>query len=137
MSSEPMHKLTVKVGDALRTIQADTHDEFVAELEKAHDDLQACYDLLVAAKAVGNVAQASATVTPVAQHATPTPSAAPASFTSAAMQQCAHGDMTPRTGSGAKGPWRGWFCPTPKGTPDQCKAIFVNRGTAEWNAFPA
>lgn len=132
MSSEPMHKLTVKIGDALRTIQADTHDEFVAELEKAHDDLQACYDLLIAARAVGNIAapvQAAATVAPAP--------AAPASFTSAASQRCSHGEMTPRTGSGAKGPWRGWFCPTPKGTPDQCKAIFINRGTPEWNNFPA
>jgi hypothetical protein len=135
VSSEPTHKITVKVGDALRTVQADTHEEFVEELEKAHDSLQACYDLLVAARAVGNVAQVSATVTPVAQHATP--DAPPASFTSAAMKQCQHGDMTPRTGNGAKGPWRGWFCPTPKGTVDQCKAIFINRGTPEWNAFPA
>lgn len=135
MSSEPMHKLTVKIGDALRTIQADTHEEFVAELEKAHDDLSACYDLLVKAKAVAAVAAPAA---PVQAAATAAPvSAPPASFTSAAMQQCVHGDMTPRTGSGAKGPWRGWFCPTPKGTPDQCKAIFINRGTPEWNNFPA
>ena len=32
MSTEPMHKITVKVGDALRTILADTHEQFVEHL---------------------------------------------------------------------------------------------------------
>jgi hypothetical protein len=132
MSSEPMHKLTVKVGDALRTVQADTHDEFVDQLEMAKADLQACYDLLTLAKAVGNVAQTPAPATT----ATAAPSA-PASFSAAAAKQCMHGEMVARTGSGAKGPWKGWFCPSPKGTPDQCSPDFVNRGTPEWNNFPA
>lgn len=33
---------------------------------------------------------------------------------------CLHGERIQRSGNGAKGPWVGWFCPTPKGTPDQC-----------------
>lgn len=33
---------------------------------------------------------------------------------------CIHGTMVKRTGNGAKGEWRGYFCPTPKGTADQC-----------------
>ena len=37
---------------------------------------------------------------------------------------CAHGAMTFRTGTGAKGPWKGYFCPSPKGTPNQCDPIF-------------
>jgi len=39
------------------------------------------------------------------------------------------------TGNGAKGEWRGYFCPTPKGTADQCSASFANRNTPEWNSF--
>lgn len=40
---------------------------------------------------------------------------------------CKHGPMTLRTGVSEKTgkPWRGYFCPTPKGTPDQCEAKFV------------
>jgi hypothetical protein len=38
---------------------------------------------------------------------------------------CKHGEMTFRTGQSAKGPWKGHFCPSPKGTPDQCEPQFV------------
>lgn len=37
---------------------------------------------------------------------------------------CVHGPMTHRTGTGAKGAWGAYFCPTPKGTPDQCKPVW-------------
>ena len=51
-------------------------------------------------------------------------SAAPAAPVAAApagsARMCIHGERVHRTGQGAKGPWQGWFCPTPKGTPDQC-----------------
>lgn len=39
---------------------------------------------------------------------------------------CVHGDRVRRTGQSAKGAWVGWFCPTPKGTPGQCKPEFEN-----------
>jgi hypothetical protein len=38
---------------------------------------------------------------------------------------CKHGEMTFRTGQSAKGPWKGYFCPSPKGTPDQCEPQFI------------
>jgi len=58
-----------------------------------------------------------------------------ASAPSAGDKACIHGTMVKRTGNGAKGEWRGYFCPTPKGTPDQCSASFANRNTPEWNSF--
>jgi hypothetical protein len=55
---------------------------------------------------------------------------------SAGQKTCAHGQMVKRTGVGAKGEWRAWFCPTPKGTEGQCAPAFANRGNpTEWNAF--
>lgn len=48
---------------------------------------------------------------------------------------CKHGPMTKRSGAGAKGPWKGWMCPSPKGTPDQCDPIFIRRNEPEWNTF--
>ena len=48
---------------------------------------------------------------------------------------CVHGVMIRRTGESAKGEWRAFFCPTPKGTANQCQAEFAKRGTAEWNSF--
>lgn len=38
---------------------------------------------------------------------------------------CSHGEMTYRTGNGAKGAWAGHFCPLQKGDPQQCKPLFV------------
>lgn len=61
-----------------------------------------------------------------------TPTAAPAA---AGTRTCAHGVMTKRTGEGQYGPYKGFYCPTPKGTPDQCKPVYVKKGTAEWDAF--
>lgn len=42
-----------------------------------------------------------------------------------ANPQCAHGERTFREGDGPKGHWKAWFCPTPKGTPDQCSPEWV------------
>lgn len=38
--------------------------------------------------------------------------------------RCAHGPRNRKEGTSAKGKWVGWFCPRPKGAPDQCKAEF-------------
>ena len=135
MSTEPMHKITVKIGDSLRTIQADTHEEFQVELAKAHDSLQECYDLIVAARAVGNVAQTPA---PVQAQATVQPApAAPAAFTEATVPQCQHGTKVAKGGTSAKGPWKAWMCPAHKDDPTRCKPEWITRGTPEWNNFPA
>lgn len=39
--------------------------------------------------------------------------------------ECKHGLMQFRSGNGAKGPWKGWMCPSPQGAPDKCRPIFV------------
>lgn len=62
---------------------------------------------------------------------------APAPANAVAAPQCIHGTRTPRSGTGAKGPWKAWFCPTPKGTPNQCDAVWVQKNSPEWNGFPA
>ena len=39
---------------------------------------------------------------------------------------CKHGNRTYRESKpGAPKAWRGYFCPSPKGTPDQCEPVFV------------
>lgn len=87
---------------------------------------------------VNAAAPAVASAPPGALADNPWPAAPPA-FTAAAAAapNCAHGPRTGRSGTGAKGPWKAWFCNTPKGTPDQCEAIFLNRNTPEWNAHTA
>lgn len=50
-------------------------------------------------------------------------------------KSCKHGVMSQRTGSGAKGPWKAYMCPSPKGTPDQCEPVWIRRNDPDWNAF--
>lgn len=135
---EPRHKLTVKIGDALRTIQGYTMEEFQMARAEAFDDLAEDLELVTKAKAVGNAAPLVNTKAGTAPSntgdvwASPPPSATP----TAEVPSCKHGQRKPFSKVGNKGLWRAWFCPTPEGTQDQCKAIFLNKGTPEWNNFP-
>jgi hypothetical protein len=38
---------------------------------------------------------------------------------------CPHGQWQWKTGVGAKGPWKAWMCPAPKGTPGQCEPKWI------------
>ena len=37
---------------------------------------------------------------------------------------CNHGPMTYKTGTNAKGPWKGWLCSAPKGAAEKCAPIW-------------
>jgi hypothetical protein len=81
------------------------------------------------AEAVGNLAKGLG-ATPVSSPTqTFTPSTGPSG------RACKHGEMTKRTGAGAKGPWKAFMCPSPKGTPDQCEPVWIRRNDAEWSTF--
>ena len=144
MNAEPRHKLTVKVVDSLRTIQGYSIEEYREARQELIDELAGDLEAVQLAKAVGNAAplapfHEAAPSAPAPVAATPPPAqgfdANP--FASATVPNCAHGPMTARSGSSAKGPWKAWMCPTPKGTPGQCAPNFLNRGTPEFNNFPA
>lgn len=53
----------------------------------------------------------------------------------AGQRACHHGPMVTRKGMGAKGEWKGYFCPTPKGTPDQCPPEWITKKDPEWNTI--
>jgi hypothetical protein len=144
MNAEPRHKLTVKVVDSLRTIQGYSIEEYREARQELIDELEGDLEAIQLAKAVGNAAplapfHEAAPPAPAPVAATPPPAqgfdANP--FASATVPNCAHGPMTARSGSSAKGPWKAWMCPTAKGTPGQCAPNFLNRGTPEFNNFPA
>jgi len=78
-------------------------------------------------KAVANLSALGAT--PAAPPQTSTPSTAPTGKT------CKHGEMTKKTGASAKGPWKAFMCPSPKGTPDQCDPVWIRRNEPEWSTF--
>jgi predicted RNase H-like HicB family nuclease len=65
----------------------------------------------------------------------PVPPPASAAPTSAGQVSCSHGPMIGRKGNGAKGEWKGYFCPTPKGTPDQCQPQWLTKKDVAWNSI--
>jgi len=67
------------------------------------------------------------TVASVAESFGATPVAAPAQpqVVEGQAPTCKHGNMTYRTGTSARGPWRAWMCSAPKGATDKCDPIFL------------
>lgn len=63
------------------------------------------------------------TVAAVAAAFNATPVAAPAP--AGGEQQCRHGVMAFRSGTSAKGPWKGYMCAAPKGATDKCETIWI------------
>jgi hypothetical protein len=114
-------------------VYAETLDEWTDLLEAVQPTLTSCIEHEQEIKALRNLApltggasaapsyaatEPAGSVPPVPAQQAP-PSDAPS---------CVHGAMIRRTGTHAtRGPWAGWFCPTPKGTPDQCKAQFEGK----------
>jgi hypothetical protein len=51
----------------------------------------------------------------------------PAAEPAASHHVCRHGNMRYNEGVSAKGPWKGWMCASPKGTPqsEKCPTIWV------------
>jgi hypothetical protein len=69
------------------------------------------------------VAAPAPTVAAVAAAFNATPVAAPAP--AGGDQNCRHGVMAFRSGTSAKGPWKGYMCAAPKGATDKCETIWI------------
>ena len=72
---------------------------------------------------VAPVAAPAPTIAAVAASFNATPVAAPAP--AGGEQQCRHGVMAFRSGTSAKGPWKGYMCAAPKGATDKCDTIWI------------
>lgn len=130
MSTESTYVVNVKTAaGTIITVRGDTAAELLGNI----DDFEqrgvalsiAALEGLVLGKSPAPTPQAVAAAiggTVVEEKFAPV---APAAAPAAGSRTCKHGEMTYRTGNGAKGPWKGWFCSTPKGTPDQCPPQFV------------
>jgi len=76
------------------------------------------------------VAEAAVVFAPVAP-----PSNGNAVTAGTASRSCIHGVMTKREGVGPYGPYKAFMCPTPKGTPDQCKAVYLKPSDSDYATF--
>lgn len=147
MSSESNFSFTTKVDGDLFTVRGDTFAEFVTHLSETagvgtiNNLVNILNGLTPQEQQAVAVVQAAVPATVVApaipQQASFAPVPPPTAQPVAAGVGCVHGAMKAKKGSSAKGEWRGYFCPTPQGTPDQCKPQFIQKGSPEWVAFPA
>jgi hypothetical protein len=101
----------------------------VKDLETGLNDLGMVATLI---KATGNDLHGGAPAPTVASVAeafggTPVAASAPAQpqIVEGQAPTCKHGNMTYRTGTSARGPWRAWMCSAPKGAADKCDPIFL------------
>lgn len=135
---------------SLVTLRGDTPEEFINRVAEADGlgfalAIQAFEDLVVNAPVdviqtvVDTLGATVISETPIPAAPAFQPVAPPVPTTVAgagtANRQCAHGVMTKREGQGPYGPYKAFMCPTPKGTPDQCKAIYLKSKDPEWLTF--
>jgi hypothetical protein len=102
----------------------------VKDLETGLTDLAMVSSLIKTTDAElnGGKAQAPApTVDSVAQafNATPVAAAPAPAVVEGQAPSCKHGVMSFRTGTSARGPWKGWMCAAPKGATDKCSTIWA------------
>jgi len=98
-----------------------------AELEAQLTTIQDTAELIKTTSASLGGGSSNASYAAAALGATPVASApvydSPTSFPEGS---CKHGPQVWRESKpGAPKAWKGWFCPSPKGTPDQCEPKFV------------
>lgn len=126
MAANATTKIQVNYGKdgSLINIYADNQAELEELLTTVQDLAPLINSVLSSVRpgAGGSLAAATATINnafPGAAVVTPAPQ------DSGTGQTCKHGAMTYREGTNARGTWRGYMCPSPKGAPDKCDTIFI------------
>jgi hypothetical protein len=146
-STEAPISITVKTAaGSLVTVRAESGDELdqvvaqsIAAIASAAQELEAAVRgasapatptvQSVAAALGGNIIETGTTI-PAQEYTQPAPVA------SIGGRGCAHGKMTAIQGMGKDGkPYKGYFCPAPKGAFDKCKNQYVVIQSPEWNTF--
>lgn len=148
-STEAPISITVKTAaGSLVTVRAESGDELdnivahsIAAIASAAQELESAVRgasappaptvQSVAAALGGNIIDTlGGTSVPAQEYAQPAPVA------SIGGRGCAHGKMTAIQGMGKDGkPYKGYFCPAPKGAFDKCKNQYVVVQSPEWNTF--
>ena len=148
-STEAPISITVKTtAGSLVTVRAESGDELdqivansIAAIASAAQELETAVRgasapvapaptaQSVAAALGGNIIETGTTI-PAQEYAQPAP------ISPIGGRGCAHGKMTAIQGMGKDGkPYKGYFCPAPKGAFDKCKNQYVVVQSPEWNTF--
>ena len=125
----------VKVGNDLINLRADSSEEFTKIAQWTIENAALFVNVQAALGGVAAVAPLAGNVTTTQVQDAPAQAvngwqnqrqAAPSFAQPAAGPgpACKHGPMVARGGEKNGRAWSGFFCPTPKGTPDQCPPQF-------------
>jgi hypothetical protein len=96
---------------------------YAASKDELEGLLTTAQDFSALISSVSQSLSGSGTSAPV--HASSAPAAPTQQVVEGQAPSCKHGTMSYRTGTGAKGPWRGWMCAAPKGATDKCATIWA------------
>lgn len=111
----PDGRIYVVGGDTWAEFSGNLQDVYGPQADRIIEDFNFLLDPSIAEAAATAAGLRSVPAAPsrAASGSTPPAPGAP---------ECVHGARVFRTGTGSKGQWQAWFCPTPKGTADQCPA---------------
>lgn len=125
MSTGVAYQVSPKLPDGtLINIQGDTEEEFKGRLAFFTENAQDVVGVSIALRAAWTVENPTAAAAPPAPPAGGT--SAPSAAGDPAAPFCPHGQMVFRSSKPGGKQWTGYFCPSPQGTPDQCKPRFNN-----------
>lgn len=129
-TTEAPYSFTPKVLGNLFTIRGDSFQSFIENLQNAHHvpEVEEFLKVITGENKLAQVFEVPAE-TPTAPSQTFAPVAPPVTQAAPVTPTgpvCKHGAMNHRTGTNKNNgaPWSGYFCPSPKGTPDQCPPQF-------------
>lgn len=134
MSSESTFVVNVKTkagtiitvrGDDYEALQSNVLSAISGGIDKTVEALEEA----IIGTVEPNIAYATAALGATPVEPTPKPTVG---LPSAPAPSCKHGTRKHKAGTGAKGPWQAWMCPSPKGTPDQCEPMWIRRGEPGW-----
>ena len=100
----------------------------VKDLETGLTDLSMVSTLIktTGRELLGGASAPAPTVESIARQFETPPQAQPVAVQSNGQAHtCRHGEMAFRSGTSAKGPWKGYMCAAPKGAVDKCDTIWV------------
>lgn len=122
MAEDYKYQSNFRILTQLHNVRANDPQEY-------HHGLENFKDLIPTLVELETLIQAATAAQPLLQPQAPqqeAPATAPAGDIppTSGVHSCAHGVMTQRSGTNARGAWTGYFCPLPKGDPNQCKAQF-------------
>jgi hypothetical protein len=128
-------QVNLKANDALINVYGVDSADLGAGLEAVQDNIGAIADtdaLLkarFAAQPLSTAGYQTAAQQPAQTAAMPAavPTGQPATAAGPAgvAPSCVHGQRTYVSGNGAKGPWRAYMCPQPKGAADKCSPDWI------------